>query len=244
MTPRRRDQPSIAAVERVAARRTRQRRHGRVPNETGWRRRCRARWRASSWSTATASRSSGTRRQPATDTRGTRMPWRRAPSPRCSSRPCPARPASVSSISSGRRPPSSTCGRSRSSDDGLSLGAVVLIHDVSEIHRVESVRRDFVANVSHELKTPIGGLALLAETLASETKASVIRPLAEQMVKEAERLGRIVDDLLDLSIIETQASRARPGPRGRADRGGHRAHAPRRRRGTSSCRCTTRPVTR
>jgi two-component system, OmpR family, sensor histidine kinase SenX3 len=95
------------------------------------------------------------------------------------------------------------------SDDGLTLGAVVLIHDVSEIHRVESVRRDFVANVSHELKTPIGGLALLAETLASETKTSVIRPLAEQMVKEAERLGRIVDDLLDLSIIETQASPTR-----------------------------------
>ncbi|MEX1008459.1 MAG: ATP-binding protein [Acidimicrobiia bacterium] len=95
------------------------------------------------------------------------------------------------------------------SEGGVPLGAAVLVHDVSEIHRVESVRRDFVANVSHELKTPIGGLELLAETLASESKPAVIRPLAERMVKEAERLGRIVDDLLDLSIIETQASPAR-----------------------------------
>jgi two-component system sensor histidine kinase SenX3 len=94
-------------------------------------------------------------------------------------------------------------------DGTKSLGAAVLVHDVSELHRVESVRRDFVANVSHELKTPIGGLELLAETLASETDPAVIRPLTEQLVKEAERLSRIVDDLLDLSIIETQASPTR-----------------------------------
>jgi len=66
------------------------------------------------------------------------------------------------------------------------------------------VRRDFVANVSHELKTPIGALEVLAETLATETDPAVSRPLAERMVKEAERLARIVDDLLDLSLIETQ----------------------------------------
>jgi two-component system sensor histidine kinase SenX3 len=58
--------------------------------------------------------------------------------------------------------------------------------------------------VSHELKTPIGALEVLAETLASETDPAVTRPLAERMVKEAERLARIVDDLLDLSLIETQ----------------------------------------
>jgi two-component system, OmpR family, sensor histidine kinase SenX3 len=95
------------------------------------------------------------------------------------------------------------------SEGGMLLGAAVLVHDVSEIHRVESVRRDFVANVSHELKTPVGGLELLAETLASESKPSVIRPLAERIVEEAERLGRIVDDLLDLSIIEARASTVR-----------------------------------
>jgi two-component system sensor histidine kinase SenX3 len=97
--------------------------------------------------------------------------------------------------------------------DGEIVGAAAFVYDVSEIHRVESVRRDFVANVSHELKTPIGALELLAETLASETDPTATRPLAELMVKEAERLGRIVDDLLDLSLIETQESpRREPTP--------------------------------
>lgn len=84
------------------------------------------------------------------------------------------------------------------------LGVAAFVNDVSEMHRVESVRRDFVANVSHELKTPIGALEVLAETLVAEDDPAVTRPLAERMVKEAERLGRIVDDLLDLSLIETQ----------------------------------------
>ncbi len=93
------------------------------------------------------------------------------------------------------------------------LGAVAFVSDVSDAHRVESVRRDFVANVSHELKTPIGALEVLAETLASETDPAVTRPLAERMVKEAERLARIVDDLLDLSLIETQeAPNRKPVP--------------------------------
>jgi two-component system sensor histidine kinase SenX3 len=95
------------------------------------------------------------------------------------------------------------------------LGVVAFVSDVSDAHRVESVRRDFVANVSHELKTPIGALEVLAETLASETDPVVTRPLAERMVKEAERLARIVDDLLDLSLIETQEAPNRtPTPLG------------------------------
>jgi two-component system sensor histidine kinase SenX3 len=88
-------------------------------------------------------------------------------------------------------------------------GAAVFVDDISEIKRIESVRRDFVANVSHELKTPIGALELLAETIATEADPAVTRPLAERMVKEAERLGRIVDDLLDLSLIETQEAPTR-----------------------------------
>ena len=88
--------------------------------------------------------------------------------------------------------------------DGARLGAAVIVYDVSEIHRVDSVRRDFVANVSHELKTPIGALEILAETLASETDPILTHHMAELVVKEAERLGQIVDDLLDLSLIETQ----------------------------------------
>jgi two-component system sensor histidine kinase SenX3 len=84
------------------------------------------------------------------------------------------------------------------------VGAVLYVDDISEGHRVDNVRRDFVANVSHELKTPIGALELLAETLAAERDPEVARPLVERIAQEAERLGRIVDDLLDLSLIETQ----------------------------------------
>ncbi len=85
--------------------------------------------------------------------------------------------------------------------DGVD-GAVAVVEDVSERLRLEAVRRDFVANVSHELKTPIGALTLLAETLDGESDPQVLARLARRMGGEAERLGRIIDDLLDLSRIE------------------------------------------
>ena len=91
-------------------------------------------------------------------------------------------------------------------DERRTVGGLAVIDDVSERHRLEAIRRDFVANVSHELKTPIGALEVLAETLVAEADPAVIRPLAERMVKEAERLGHIVDGLLDLSLIEIQES--------------------------------------
>ena len=84
------------------------------------------------------------------------------------------------------------------------IGAVAFVRDVSELRRVESVRRDFVANVSHELKTPIGALSLLAETMAVGDDSPVNSQLADHVQREANRLGRIVDDLLDLSLIEAQ----------------------------------------
>jgi two-component system, OmpR family, sensor histidine kinase SenX3 len=97
--------------------------------------------------------------------------------------------------------------------DERPLGVAAMVADVSEVHRIESVRRDFVANVSHELKTPIGALEVLAETLVAEDDPAITRPLADRIVKEAERLARIVDDLLDLSLIETQeAPRRTPIP--------------------------------
>src|SRR6202011_2081681 len=89
------------------------------------------------------------------------------------------------------------------------VGAVAFVRDVSEARRVENVRRDFVANVSHELKTPIGALALLAETVAMGDDPTVAQQLAERMVREADRLGRIIDDLLDLSLIEAQETPTR-----------------------------------
>ena len=83
-------------------------------------------------------------------------------------------------------------------------GAVVIVEDASERRRLDAVRRDFVANVSHELKTPVGALALLAETLAFEDDPVVVRRLADRMQTEAARTGRIIEDLLDLSRIEAE----------------------------------------
>jgi two-component system, OmpR family, sensor histidine kinase SenX3 len=87
-------------------------------------------------------------------------------------------------------------------DRGRVVGAVVGIRDITEPRRVDDVRRDFVANVSHELRTPIGALAVLAETMADETDIGVMRQFAERITREADRLARIVDDLLDLSQLE------------------------------------------
>ena len=87
-------------------------------------------------------------------------------------------------------------------DDGLSLGVVVLIDDITERDRLDAIRRDFVANISHELRTPIGAMSLLAETLVNETDPEVVASLAGRLGKEAQRLADTVDDLLELSRIE------------------------------------------
>ena len=81
-------------------------------------------------------------------------------------------------------------------------GAVATIEDVTERSRLDSVRTDFVANISHELKTPIGALAVLAETLIDENDPTVISRLAGKTVNEAHRVAKIIDDLLELSRIE------------------------------------------
>jgi len=97
--------------------------------------------------------------------------------------------------------------RTESIDNGQrTLGVIAIIDDVSERRRLEEVRRDFVANVSHELKTPMGALGLLAETLLAETEPEVSRRLAQRIHSEAFRISRIIDDLLDLSRIENEES--------------------------------------
>ena len=95
--------------------------------------------------------------------------------------------------------------RTRLIDDGRRpLGVIAIIEDVSERRRLEEIRRDFVANVSHELKTPIGALGLLAETLTVEPDPAVAQRLASRIHAEAFRVSRIIDDLLDLSRIESE----------------------------------------
>jgi two-component system, OmpR family, sensor histidine kinase SenX3 len=81
-------------------------------------------------------------------------------------------------------------------------GVLVVVEDTSERRRLENVRRDFVANISHELKTPVGALALLAETLLDEDDPEVTKRLAERLASEAFRVGRTIDDLLELSRLE------------------------------------------
>jgi two-component system sensor histidine kinase SenX3 len=104
-------------------------------------------------------------------------------------------------------PPRTLSVRALLIDDGRrSLGVIALIEDVSERRRLEMVRRDFVANVSHELKTPMGALGLLAETLVVEPDAEVAKRLANRIHTEAFRVSRIIDDLLDLSRIEAEAA--------------------------------------
>jgi two-component system sensor histidine kinase SenX3 len=89
---------------------------------------------------------------------------------------------------------------------GSPTGAVALVNDVSDLRRLEAVRRDFVANLSHELKTPLGALSLLAETLDGEDDPEVVSRLTSRLGSEARRFSRIVDDLLDLSRIEAGAT--------------------------------------
>jgi two-component system sensor histidine kinase SenX3 len=78
----------------------------------------------------------------------------------------------------------------------------VTIEDITEKSRIDTVQTDFVANLSHELKTPIGAVAALADSLSGETETEVVWRLAERIVTESHRMSRIVDDLLDLSRVE------------------------------------------
>jgi two-component system sensor histidine kinase SenX3 len=81
-------------------------------------------------------------------------------------------------------------------------GAMAVIEDVTERSRIDAVRTDFVANISHELKTPVGALSILAETIQDETDPEVVRMLAAKMVREAQRMSDTISDLLELSRIE------------------------------------------
>ena len=118
---------------------------------------------------------------------------------------------------------------------GLHLRAVALnsthvaveAADVTESHRLARVRRDFVANVSHELKTPIGALQLLAEALLDATEVSTVeappddekaedllaaRRFAERIHHESARMGRLVNELLELTRLQGAEPLPTPEP--------------------------------
>ncbi|MGY2003199.1 sensor histidine kinase [Blastococcus sp. SYSU DS1024] len=79
----------------------------------------------------------------------------------------------------------------------------MVLQDVTEARRVEAVRRDFVANVGHELKTPVGALALLAEAIeGAADDPEAVQRFAARITHEADRLGRLVRELIDLSRLQ------------------------------------------
>lgn len=87
---------------------------------------------------------------------------------------------------------------------GNQIGALIVMHDVTNLKRLETIRKEFVANVSHELKTPITSIMGFIETLqngALEDTENATRFL-EIIARQSERLGHIIDDLLSLSRIE------------------------------------------
>ena len=83
-------------------------------------------------------------------------------------------------------------------------GTLLVFRDVTEIRQLDAIRRDFVANVSHELKTPLTSIVGYAETLAAEAGAATqAGQFVETILSNARRMQRLVDDLLDLSRIES-----------------------------------------
>ncbi|MEN9740927.1 MAG: hypothetical protein RLZ72_1193 [Actinomycetota bacterium] len=90
---------------------------------------------------------------------------------------------------------------------------VVLLEDKTESHRLDEARRDFLVNISHELKTPIGAIGLLAEALVDATDdPETVRKFSKNLRKEARRLGDLVQDIIQLSRVQTKdvLSKAQP----------------------------------
>ncbi len=107
-------------------------------------------------------------------------------------------------LAGGSGPSLQVNGARLTAGDGTPFGFVLVLHDVTELRRLETVRRDFVANVSHELRTPLTAIKGYAETLlgpAGEERETAMRFL-QVIDRHSERLGRLIDDLLTLSDLE------------------------------------------
>jgi two-component system phosphate regulon sensor histidine kinase PhoR len=89
--------------------------------------------------------------------------------------------------------------------NGEMQGALLVLHDITELKRLERLRRDFVANVSHELRTPLASIEGFAETLLGGALTDPVhgREFVETIQNQAQNLHRLIDDLLDLSAIES-----------------------------------------
>lgn len=106
----------------------------------------------------------------------------------------------LSPLSVRRRGPEAVLGEVRPLGDGFT---VVEAMDHSEAVRLEATRRDFVANVSHELKTPVGAIAVLAEAvLDAADDPDEVRRFGEKILRESTRLGKLVTELIALSRLQ------------------------------------------
>lgn len=120
------------------------------------------------------------------------------------------RDAELEVPSPGMGEPSAVRARITPLADGV---AVVELQDISELHRVERVRRDFVANISHELKTPVGAMQILAEALkdAAEDPDAAAR-FADRIQTESARMTHLITDLLELSRLQGAEKLPDPEP--------------------------------
>ncbi len=94
--------------------------------------------------------------------------------------------------------------------DGETRGVVVVFHDITELRRLEGVHKDFISNVSHELKTPLTSIQGYAETLLEEqTLPAVFRGFAEKIYRNARQLSEMIEELFSLSRLEQAERRLR-----------------------------------
>jgi two-component system, OmpR family, sensor histidine kinase SenX3 len=105
----------------------------------------------------------------------------------------------LSPAASGRRAPQSVIARLGPLGDGF---VVVEASDTSAAVRLEAVRRDFVANVGHELKTPVGAMAVLAEAVLDADDPDEVTRFASKILHESRRLGALVTELIELSRLQ------------------------------------------
>jgi len=121
---------------------------------------------------------------------------------------------SVVSSEFGLAAPSLRSILARAAPQRISGGCVVVMHDITEIRNMESFLRDFVANASHELRTPVSVIRANAETLLDSGPADpqIAQRMLETLHRNAERLASIVSDLLDLSRLDARELRMQPVP--------------------------------
>ena len=131
--------------------------------------------------------------------------------------------------------------------EGEARGAILVLDDITERRRLEEVRRDFIANASHELKTPVASIRGMAETVLGDAEMPVDtrRQFLERILRQSHRMGELIEEMLALSRLESETKRsveshprpARAGTRG--PRRSRRAGARGRRRGPGRHRGST-----